>query len=68
MGTTLVQYMVKQKINYACNLLRTTEHTVIRIAAMASFGTLGYFNTVFKRVMGISPTQYRRRFAVIKSD
>ena len=62
MNQTLVSYMTQQKINYACNLLRTTDHTVIRIATMASFGALGYFNTIFKRIIGTSPTQYRKQF------
>ena len=64
MGTTIVAYMTKQKINYACNLLRTTNYTIIYIASLAGYTTLGHFNTIFKKQMGISPSEYRNQFRV----
>ena len=61
-GTTLVAYMTKLKISYACNLLQTTSYTVLQISLMASFNTLCHFNYVFKKTVGLTPTQYRQKF------
>lgn len=61
-GMTLVAYMTKLKISYACNLLQTTSYTVLQISLMASFNTLCHFNYVFKKTVGLTPTQYRQKF------
>ena len=41
-------------------LLRTTEHTVSDIATESGFDSFSYFSTVFKKVTGLTPVQYRR--------
>lgn len=61
MGKTLVSYMIERKINYACNLLNTTDYSVLQIALMASFNNLSNFNSNFKKIIGMTPTQYRQK-------
>ena len=61
MGTTLVAYLTERKINYACNLLSTTNYTVIGIALSSGFHNLGHFNKVFKTITGETPTAYRKK-------
>lgn len=60
-GMTLIAYMTKLKIAYACNLLQTTSYTVLQISLMASFNTLCHFNYVFKKAMNMTPTEYREQ-------
>ena len=64
-GMTLVSYVTKRKINYACNLLRTTNYSVIKISLMAGFNNLSNFNSVFKRITHKTPTEYRTSFSTI---
>lgn len=62
MGTTLIAYMTKQKLRYACNLLQTSNYSVLQIALMASFNSLSHFNSVFKKETSVTPTQYRDKY------
>lgn len=64
-GMTLVSYITKRKINYACNLLKTTNYSVIKISLMAGFNNLSNFNSVFKKMTGKTPTEYRADFNTI---
>lgn len=64
-GMTLISYITKRKINYACNLLKTTNYSVIKISLMAGFNNLSNFNSVFKRITGKTPTEYRTDFSTI---
>ena len=59
MGETLVSYITKLKINYACNLLRFSEFTVVDIAAKTKYSSLSHFNHIFKKQVGMTPSEYR---------
>jgi AraC family cel operon transcriptional repressor len=61
-GGTLVAYVTKLKINYACSLLRYSNYSVLQVAEMAAYNNLSHFNHTFKRLIGCSPKQYRTRF------
>lgn len=59
MGETLVSYITKMKITYACNLLRFSELTVVDIATKAKYSSLSHFNHIFKKQVGMTPSEYR---------
>ncbi len=59
MGETLVSYITKMKINYACNLLRFSELTVVEIASKTKYSSLSHFNHIFKKQTGMTPSEYR---------
>lgn len=59
MGETLVSYITKMKINYACNLLRFSELTVVDIASKTKYSSLSHFNHIFKKQIGMTPSEYR---------
>ena len=61
-GTTLVAYLTQKKVNYACNLLRSTNYTILQISLTAGFRNLSRFNAVFKKTTGETPTNYRKQF------
>lgn len=68
MGETLVSYITKMKINYACNLLRFSELTVVDIASKTKYSSLSHFNHIFKKQVGMTPSEYRVNNSAIKND
>ena len=59
-GTTVAAYVLRQRINRATRLLRSTDLSVTEICHLCGFNWLGYFNAAFKRQTGMSPTQFRQ--------
>lgn len=58
-GKTITQYLQMIKINCACNLLETTNHTTLEIASIVGYDSLSHFTAVFKKITGYTPAQYR---------
>lgn len=59
-GETLISFLTKIKINYACSLLKTTNFTILDIANKVGYDSLSHFNKVFKRYTGVSPGAYKK--------
>lgn len=60
-GTTIAEYIQAERIREACYLLRHTGYSLSDIAFFLSFSTQSYFIQTFRRHMGCTPHQYRRR-------
>lgn len=60
-GVTLVQYINKRKIEYARNLLRRTNLSILDIAMDLGFFSVSHFNHLFKKETGLTPSQYRNK-------
>lgn len=58
-GSTLVDFITKQRIAHAQLHLATTEALILDIALEAGFGSLSRFYAAFKREYGLSPNEYR---------
>lgn len=58
-GGTPVEYLTRLRIEQAKMLLRETNIKVTGIAFECGFGTSQYFANIFKRVTGMTPTEYR---------
>jgi AraC family transcriptional regulator, transcriptional activator FtrA len=61
-GTTPVQWVLRQRVLHAQRLLETTILPVERVAERCGFGTPTALRTHFRRVVGTTPTAYRRAF------
>jgi AraC-like DNA-binding protein len=59
MHETPMVYVTKRKIERAEMLLASTDMTVKAIALGLSFSDTAYFIRVFRKITGVSPTQYR---------
>ena len=59
-GVTSVEYINHVRIFKAEKLLTETKDSVLEIAMDVGFSTASYFNLVFKRYRGITPSEYRR--------
>lgn len=55
------EYILREKIDAAKNMLRTTDLSVTDIAMALGFSSGQYFATVFKRFVYLSPSEYRSR-------
>ena len=62
-GSTLIAYITKLKINYACTLLRYTESSPLEISNKLAYDSLSHFNRIFKKITGMSPIEYRKDIA-----
>ncbi|WMT85780.1 helix-turn-helix domain-containing protein [Pelagibacterium sp. 26DY04] len=59
-GMTLNEYVSLLRLSYAQSLLLRDETNVLGIAMESGFGSLSAFNATFRRLAGMSPTDYRR--------
>ena len=60
-GLPPMQYLQNLRLNTARSLLEGTDCTVSQAAAIAGFTDPLYFSRLFKKKLGISPTEYRKR-------
>ncbi|WP_028477425.1 helix-turn-helix domain-containing protein [Nocardia sp. CNY236] len=61
-GTTPMKWLTNQRILYAEQLLEETDLGLEPIAARSGFGSGALLRHHFQRLVGIAPTEYRRRF------
>jgi AraC family transcriptional regulator, melibiose operon regulatory protein len=58
-GSTLVDFITKQRLAHAQLLLATTERQVLDVALESGFGSASRFYAVFRKAFEMSPTDYR---------
>ena len=58
-GKTFIEYLNEIRINEACRLLQSPGALISETAIVVGFSHQSYFNVVFKRVTGVTPTQFR---------
>ena len=63
-GLNFTNYLSRVRIEKAKNLLLNPNLRISEIAFEVGFQSLTHFNRVFKKVIGQSPTQYRRQLSV----
>lgn len=59
MGMNFTTYVTKYKIEKAKWRLRNTDIPIVNIASELGYYECGYFTKVFKKIEGITPTEYR---------
>lgn len=67
MGTSLKDYLLYTRLDYAKILLLATEDSVREISEKLQFGTRNYFSRIFREQEGCTPTEYRDRVRNIQS-
>lgn len=61
-GVNINIYINKIRVEQAKNYLSKSENSIAEIALGVGFNDPNYFSRVFTQIIGISPTEYRRRF------
>jgi AraC-like DNA-binding protein len=59
-GMPLFEYINRTRIQKACLLLRNPGLPITRIALDVGYNSVSFFNRYFRRVMNVSPREYRR--------
>lgn len=58
---TAGQYLVKVRIDAACELLATTREAIAQIALSCGYSDQSAFSRQFKQAVGVSPLAYRKK-------
>ena len=61
-GVNINVYVNKVRMELAKNPLCLSNESIARIAASVGFDDPNYFSRVFTQIIGISPTEFRKRF------
>ena len=59
-GVTLVTYLQQVRITHAKRMLRFTDKSIEEIGLECGIGELNYFSRAFKKLEGVSPSEFRR--------
>lgn len=59
-GENFLDYVHLYRVNIAKDMLRNNNHSVIDIAMSVGYNDAKYFSKVFKKYVGIKPTDYRK--------
>ncbi len=60
-GIVFTEYLARLRIDFACNLLKTTCMSIGEIAEKVGYNDYFYFSRVFKKIKGISPSTFRMK-------
>lgn len=63
LGTSPGRFVERCRIDAARRLLESTDEGLTAIARRCGFGSAETFLRAFKRLVGVTPTEYRQRFA-----
>ncbi len=61
-GETPHQYLLTRRMERAKHLLRETDLSVTEVSLKVGFLSLGSFSASFKRIVGTTPREFRRRW------
>ncbi|MGW3472927.1 GlxA family transcriptional regulator [Saccharopolyspora sp. NPDC000995] len=64
LGTTPAAYIESARVEIARNRLEASDDTLEKVAIACGFGTVDTLNRAFRRVLGVTPGEYRERFRV----
>lgn len=59
-GMSVLQYVHRLKVQYACSLVQETDLSMREISAACGFGTVRYFDKLFKEIIGYTPMYIRQ--------
>ncbi|MBY0217791.1 response regulator [Paenibacillus illinoisensis] len=59
-GVNFIDYVIQQRMELAKKLLTEDKHKLYEIATMVGYQSSKHFTTLFKRVVGVLPSEYKR--------
>lgn len=65
-GKTFIEYLNDVRIGYASKFLVDYDLSIAEIAFKSGFNNVPYFNKLFKKVKGTTPTLYRKNHIYLK--
>lgn len=67
-GICLQKYILKERLRLAVNILRNSNEKIGTISDYLCFHSQSYMTEQFVKEYGMTPTQYRRKNAVLQTD
>lgn len=59
-GLSYMEYLQKVRVEKACELLRAEELSISEVAHQVGYEDVQFFYTVFKRILNMTPKEYRK--------
>ena len=66
LGISLFEYITKVRIEKSKSLLKDKNISIVDVAIRSGFEDQAYYARTFKKIMGLTPTQYRKLNIVVK--
>ena len=60
-GINFLDYLNQYRIDAAKKLLQNPQYNVLEAADMTGFKNTRYFSKIFKKNVGLTPSEYRKR-------
>ena len=60
-GRTFITYLNEFRVELACGLLAQGELSISEVCFQAGFNNISYFNRIFKRLKGVTPSGYLKK-------
>lgn len=64
-GVSPINYFIRLKMQKACQYLEMTNRKINEVAALLGFEEPAYFTKMFTKMIGITPSQYRKRESAV---
>lgn len=65
-GISPINYMISRRIEEAKQLLRNDDYELSLISRMLGFSSPSYFSQSFKKIVGMSPNEYRKNSRAVR--
>ena len=63
-----IEYIINMRINRACTLLKGSDMTISETAEKCGFDDVNYFSRLFKKKVGVSPSEFRKKYRANRYD
>lgn len=64
-GVSPKEYIIQMQLDTARNLLATSDSQIGHIAAVCGFGDVYYFSKIFRKTVGMTPSEYRKTSRIV---
>jgi len=68
MGKTYMEYLQEFRISKVCRALLETDKNITEVAYELGFDNLSTFNLTFRKLKGVTPTQYRKQVKSVEKE
>ncbi len=65
-GLSVWDYIIKQRVDLSQYQLETTNETILQISENCGFNSVANFNRAFKKLTGVTPSEYRKENSRLK--
>lgn len=62
MGQTVFEYLNQIRVDFGCKLLMDPDLSIMEVCLDSGFNNLSHFNKQFRKLTGVTPSEYRKRF------